>query len=60
MASNLSVLRLIGDIDLFNINCVVGIEPNYVNLKRNLDNSIMLVTSIKYKIGYESKNNCKT
>ena len=55
MASNLiQSARLIGDACIsFNINCVVGIEPNYVNLKRNLDNSLMLVTALNTKIGYE-------
>ena len=39
--------------DSFNKNCVVGIEPNYENLKKNLDNSLMLVTALNTKIGYE-------
>ena len=29
------------------------IEPNYSNLKKNLDNSLMLVTALNTKIGYE-------
>ena len=32
---------------------MVGIEPNHANLKRNLDNSLMLVTALNPKIGYE-------
>ena len=34
-------------------NCVSGILPNYDNLKKNLDNSLMLVTALNTKIGYE-------
>lgn len=47
--------KLIGDACLsFNINCVMGIEPNYINIKKNLDNSLMLVTALNTKIGYEN------
>ena len=37
----------------FNTNCVIGIKPNNANLKKNLDNSLMLVTALNTKIGYE-------
>ena len=55
MAANfLQSARLIGDACIsFDMNCVVGIEPNYENLKKNLDNSLMLVTALNTKIGYE-------
>ena len=55
MAANfLQSARLIGDACVsFTENCVVGIEPNYENLKKNLDNSLMLVTALNTKIGYE-------
>ena len=55
IASNfLNSARIIGDACLsFEMNCIIGIEPNYVNLKRNLDNSLMLVTALNNKIGYE-------
>ena len=55
MAANiLQSARLIGDACVsFNINCAEGIEPNYDNLKKNLDNSLMLVTALNTKIGYE-------
>ena len=55
MAANiLQSARLIGDACLsFSINCVIGIEPNYDNLKKNLNNSLMLVTALNTKIGYE-------
>ena len=46
--------RLIGDACIsFNINCAVGIVPNHINIKKNLDNSLMLVTALNTKIGYE-------
>ena len=55
MAANiLQSARLIGDACVsFNNNCAEGIEPNYDNLKKNLDNSLMLVTALNTKIGYE-------
>ena len=55
MAANfLQSARLIGDACVsFDINCAIGIEPNHVNLKKNLDNSLMLVTALNTKIGYE-------
>jgi len=53
-ANFLQSARLIGDACVsFDINCAIGIEPNYVNLKKNLDNSLMLVTSLNTKIGYD-------
>ena len=46
--------RLLGDGCIsFDENCASGIEPNYLNLKKNLDNSLMLVTALNPKIGYE-------
>ena len=55
MAANfLQSAQLIGDACIsFDENCAVGIEPNYANLKNNLDNSLMLVTALNTKIGYE-------
>jgi fumarate hydratase class II len=55
MASNfLQSARLLGDACVsFEQNCAVGIEPNFTNLKKNLDNSLMLVTALNTKIGYE-------
>jgi len=55
MAANfLQSAKLIGDACVsFDKNCVVGIEPNHANLKKNLDNSLMLVTALNTKIGYE-------
>lgn len=46
--------RLLGDAcDSFNKNCAMGIEPNYEIIKRNLDNSLMLVTALNPVIGYD-------
>ena len=55
MAYNLlTSARLIGDAcQSFNTNCAVGIEPNTEILKRNLNNSLMLVTALNTHIGYE-------
>jgi fumarate hydratase class II len=55
MASNfLQSARLIGDACVsFDENCAEGIEPNYDNLSNNLNNSLMLVTALNTKIGYE-------
>ncbi|CAM3174291.1 class II fumarate hydratase [Paenibacillus lupini] len=38
----------------FNDNCAVGIEPNEAVIKRNLDQSLMLVTALNPYIGYEN------
>ena len=55
LASNLiQSAKLIGDaVSSFNKNCVKGIIPNHKNIKKNLDNSLMLVTALNNKIGYE-------
>lgn len=55
MAANLlQSARLIGDACVsFNDNCAAGIEPNYMSIKKHLDNSLMLVTALNTKIGYE-------
>jgi len=46
--------RLIGDACAsFNDNCAIGMEPNYVDIKKNLDNSLMLVTALNTHIGYD-------
>jgi len=38
----------------FNDNCAVGIEPNEAVIKRNLEQSLMLVTALNPHIGYEN------
>ena len=45
--------RLIGDGCVsFNDKCAAGIEPIEENIKKHVDNSLMLVTSLNTKIGY--------
>ena len=45
--------RLIGDGCVsFNDKCAVGIEPIEGNIKKHVDNSLMLVTALNTKIGY--------
>lgn len=55
MAFNLLMsARLIGDACVsFTDNCAVGIEPNHTAITANLNNSLMLVTALNTKIGYE-------
>ncbi|GLX70239.1 class II fumarate hydratase [Paenibacillus glycanilyticus] len=38
----------------FNDNCAIGIEPNEAVIKRNLEQSLMLVTALNPYIGYEN------
>jgi fumarate hydratase class II len=45
--------RLIGDGCVsFNDKCSIGIEPIESNIKKHVDNSLMLVTALNTKIGY--------
>ena len=37
----------------FNDHCIVGLEPNYERIRENLNNSLMLVTALNIKIGYD-------
>lgn len=55
MAYNvLQSARLIGDACVsFDLNCAVGIEPNHKTIQQHLNNSLMLVTALNTKIGYE-------
>ncbi len=55
MAANvLQSARLIGDACVsFNDHCAVGIEPNYKSIEAHVNNSLMLVTALNTKIGYE-------
>lgn len=54
-ANVLQSARLIGDACVsFNDNCAVGIEPNKEMIKKHLDNSLMLVTSLNTHIGYDN------
>jgi fumarate hydratase class II len=55
MAYNfLQSVRLIADSAVsFTDNCVVGIEPRLDNIKQGLNNSLMLVTALAPKYGYD-------
>ena len=45
--------RLIGDGCVsFNERCAAGVEPIAANIKKHVDNSLMLVTALNPKIGY--------
>ena len=45
--------RLIGDVCVsFNDKCAKGIAPIEANIRKNLENSLMLVTALNTKIGY--------
>lgn len=53
--NTLQSIRLIADAcESFTDNCVVGIEPNIENVKKNLSNSLMLVTALNTVIGYDN------
>jgi fumarate hydratase, class II len=55
IANLLQSARLLGDACVsFTNNCVTGIEPNLPNIKKNLENSLMLVTALNPKIGYDN------
>ncbi|MEO0720816.1 MAG: class II fumarate hydratase [Pseudomonadota bacterium] len=50
----LQSIRLLADAAVsFTENCVVGIEPRLDNIQRGLENSLMLVTPLKEKFGYD-------
>ena len=52
-ANVLQSARLLGDACVsFNEKCAAGIEPNHAVIKRHLENSLMLVTSLNPHIGY--------
>src|SRR5690349_20414526 len=45
--------RLIGDGCIsFNDKCAIGLQPIMANIKKQVDNSLMLVTALNTKIGY--------
>lgn len=50
----LNSARLIADACIsFEKNCIRGLEPNYQRIEQNLYNSLMLVTALNTKIGYD-------
>jgi fumarate hydratase class II len=47
--------RLLGEVCLsFNDNCAIGIGPNLPAIQKNLENTLMLVTALNPKIGYDN------
>ena len=51
--------RLLADVcDSFRVHCVEGITPNVERMEYNLHNSLMLVTCLTPKIGYEAAAKC--
>jgi len=56
MAYNfLQSVRLVADAAVsFTDNCVVGIEPREDNIRRGLENSLMLVTALNARLGYDT------
>ena len=56
IASNFiqSATLLSDSVNSFNLNCFSGIEPNFEKIENNLKNSLMLVTALNTKIGYDN------
>ncbi|MDZ7312332.1 MAG: class II fumarate hydratase [candidate division KSB1 bacterium] len=51
----LQSIRLLADAcEMFNENCAVGIEANEANIKKHLENSLMLVTALNPHVGYDN------
>ncbi len=55
-----NILRTIGllsdAINSFVEKCLIGIKPNIKNIKKNLENSLMLVTALNPVIGYDKSS----
>lgn len=50
----LQSIRLISDAsESFVDHCITGLQANEANIKRNLENSLMLVTALNPHIGYD-------
>ena len=55
MHNVLQSIRLLADATAsFSERCVAGIEPNPERIQRHLDNSLMLVTALNKRIGYDN------
>lgn len=51
----LQSVRLLADgLNSFADNCAAGLEPNRANIQNHLEQSLMLVTALNQKIGYDS------
>jgi fumarate hydratase class II len=52
--NTLNSIRLLSDaLDSFRENCLVGIQANTTQIKKHLENSLMLVTALNPVIGYD-------
>lgn len=54
----LSANLLADAMDSFRVHCIEGLEPNVEKMEENLNNSLMLVTCLTPKIGYEKAAEC--
>ena len=54
----LSANLLADAMDSFRVHCIEGLEPNVEKIEENLSNSLMLVTCLTPKIGYERAAEC--
>jgi fumarate hydratase class II len=55
----LQSMGLLGDAaESFRKNCVVGIEANHVHIEKLMNQSLMLVTALNPKIGYDKAAGC--
>lgn len=53
--NTLNSIRLLGDaMNSFRLNCLDGIRANETNIKKHLENSLMLVTALNPIIGYDN------
>lgn len=51
----LQSIKLLADAcESFNDNCIVGVQANEINIKKHLENSLMLVTALNPVIGYDN------
>jgi len=51
----LNSIRLLSDAcESFTDNCITGLKANEVNIKKHLDDSLMLVTALNPRIGYDN------
>jgi fumarate hydratase, class II len=51
----LQSVRLLADAaQSFNDNCAIGIQPDRARINEHLNNSLMLVTALNRKIGYDN------
>jgi fumarate hydratase class II len=49
-----SIRLLAGACEMFNEHCAKGIEANEANIKKHLENSLMLVTALNPHVGYDN------